>query len=174
MCPVEFTRELSALRKRRGKLGGGNLSAVLRGGNGADDETARRAVESNGEEDPMVGRGGDHRSHGPDDAAVAGTAGSRGVCGAGGSAQGKAERQAGAAGQGGGSAAAVPGGVFRFEHTAFPREAERRTRHRAELHVGAKSLARGWTGGPRQAARQASASARTPPPGGDAIAHRRQ
>src|ERR1700676_2338289 len=63
-CPVEFTHELSALKKRRGKLGGGYSSAILRGGNGADDETARRIVESNGEEDPMVGCGRDHRSHG--------------------------------------------------------------------------------------------------------------
>jgi hypothetical protein len=38
ICPVEFTHELSALKKRRGKLGVGNLKAVLRGGNGADDE----------------------------------------------------------------------------------------------------------------------------------------
>ena len=40
ICPVEFTHELSALRKRRGKLRGGHPSAILRGGNGADDETA--------------------------------------------------------------------------------------------------------------------------------------
>jgi hypothetical protein len=39
ICPVEFRYELSALRRRWGMLEGGNSSAVLRGGNGADDET---------------------------------------------------------------------------------------------------------------------------------------
>jgi transposase len=51
ICPVEFTHELSALKKRRGMLEVENLKAVLRGGNGADDEVTRRAVESPGEED---------------------------------------------------------------------------------------------------------------------------
>jgi transposase len=39
ICPVEFTRELSALRKRRRKLRGVDPPAVPRGGNGAVDET---------------------------------------------------------------------------------------------------------------------------------------
>jgi hypothetical protein len=34
------------MKKRRGKLKGGNLSAVLRGGNGADDESTKRVVEA--------------------------------------------------------------------------------------------------------------------------------
>src|SRR5271155_1043272 len=124
MCPVEFTHELSAMRKRRGMLGGGNPSAVLRGGNGADDETTRRAVESDGEEDPMVGRGRDHRRLGSNHATVAGASGSGRVFGIGGSAQGQAQRQASPASQGGGGAGTVSEGIFRFEHTALPREAE--------------------------------------------------
>jgi hypothetical protein len=71
ICPVEFTHELSALRKRRGKLGGGNPSAVLRSGNGADDETARRAVEGMAKKIRMVGCGRDFRRDGSDHAAVA-------------------------------------------------------------------------------------------------------
>ena len=124
ICPVQFTHDVSALKKRRGKLRGGNSSAVLRGGNGADDEIARRVVESDGQEDPMVGRGRDHRRDGSDHAAVAGAAGSRRILRAGGSAQGQGEREAGPAEPSGGGAATVPGSVFRFEHTAFPREAE--------------------------------------------------
>src|SRR5438132_14349549 len=37
--------------------GGWKPSAVLRGGNGADDETTRRAVEGDGEEDHLGGGG---------------------------------------------------------------------------------------------------------------------
>ncbi len=49
-----------------------DTSAVLRGGNGADDESAGRVVESEGEENPVVGGRRDSGSDGPDDAALAG------------------------------------------------------------------------------------------------------
>jgi hypothetical protein len=49
ICPVEFTHELSALKKRRGILKVEHLTVAPRGGNGADDETTRRAVEGHGE-----------------------------------------------------------------------------------------------------------------------------
>ena len=72
ICPVEFTHELSALKKRRGILEVENLTALLRSGNGADDEITRRAIEGDGEEDHLVGGSGNHRSDGSDDAPLAG------------------------------------------------------------------------------------------------------
>ena len=84
ICPVEFTHELSALKKRRGILEVANLTAVPRGGNGADDETTRRAIEGHGEEDHLVGSSRNHRGDRSDNEAMAGTAGGRGLFGAGG------------------------------------------------------------------------------------------
>src|SRR5437899_12463234 len=100
---------MSALKSQWGKLKGGYPSAVLRGGNGADDETAGRAVESDGEEDHMVGGRRDHRGHGSEHAAMAGTAGIGRVFGAGGSAQRQGQRQAGTAGDGGAGTAGARG-----------------------------------------------------------------
>jgi hypothetical protein len=51
---VEFTHELSALKKQLRMLEGGQLSAVLSGGSGANDEIAGRVVEGHGEEDHAV------------------------------------------------------------------------------------------------------------------------
>src|SRR5437868_3204856 len=140
---------MSALKSQWGKLRDGYPSAVLRGGNGADDETAGCAVESDGEEDHLVGGRRDHRGDGSDDAAVAGTAGVGGVFGADGPAQRQAQRQEGAAGESGTGAAAVPADLLRSEHPAFSREARRGARHRAELHLGAEGAARSRTGPPR-------------------------
>lgn len=56
---------------------GGQNPAVLGRRDGADDEAARRAVEGNGEEDHLVGGGGDHRGDGSDDAALAQAGGER-------------------------------------------------------------------------------------------------
>src|SRR2546429_4473994 len=86
---------MSALKSQWGKLRGGYPSAVLRGGNGADDETAGCAIESDGEEDHLVGGRRDHRGHGSEHAAMAGTAGIGRGFGAGGSAQRQTQRQAG-------------------------------------------------------------------------------
>lgn len=47
MCPL--------LKKRQRKLEVEDLTAVLRGGNGADDEVAGRVVESDGEKGHVVG-----------------------------------------------------------------------------------------------------------------------
>ena len=63
------------LKKRRGKLEVGHLTAVLRGGNGADDEVTRRAVEGDGEEDHLVGGSGDHRCDRSHDESMAGANG---------------------------------------------------------------------------------------------------
>src|ERR1035437_3853988 len=165
---------LSAMKKRRGKLEGGNLSAVLGGGNGADDETAGRAIESDGEEDHLVGGRRDHRGDGSDDAAMAGAAGKGRVFGPGGPAQRQAERSASPVGDGGTGAAAVPGDLLRSEHAALSGEARRRAWHPAELHVGAEGAARGRAGGARAKAPQAPAAKRASTDAGDAAAHRRQ
>src|SRR5256884_741698 len=101
---------MSALKSQWGKLRGGYPSAVLRGGNGADDETAGCAVESDGEEDHLVGGRRDHRGHGSEHAAMAGTAGIGRGFGAGGSAQRQAQRQAGAPGGRGKRTTAGTGG----------------------------------------------------------------
>src|SRR5260370_36109131 len=77
------------------------LKAVLRGGNGADDEVTRRAVESHGEEDHLVGGGGDHRGDGPDDETLAGAAGKGRQYRGGGRGQSKTGRKRGAGGRGG-------------------------------------------------------------------------
>src|SRR2546423_12399749 len=86
---------MSALKSQWGKLRGGYPSAVLRGGNGADDETAGCAVESDGEEDHLVGGRGDHRGDGSEHAAMAGTAGIGRGFGACGSAPRQTQRQGG-------------------------------------------------------------------------------
>src|SRR6476660_23385 len=171
MCPVEFTHELSALRKRRGILEVEYLTAVPRGGNGADDETTRRAVEGNGEKDHLVGSSRDHWGDRSDDEALAGTAGGRRLFRAGGPAQRQTQRPAGAGGKSGASAGSVPGHLLRSEHAAFPRKASRRTRHRVELHICAKGAARSRAGGTRAKAPQASATKRTAADAGDVAAH---
>src|SRR5215831_4653027 len=51
----------------------GEPEAIPGRGNGADDETTRRAVEGHGQEDHLVGGGRDHRRHRSDDAALART-----------------------------------------------------------------------------------------------------
>ena len=140
-------------------LGGGRNPAVLRRRNGADDETTRRAVEGDGEEDHLVGGGRDHRGD------------ATGRCGGGGSGlekdgySGLADRRKGkpseqrvplATRRGG--AAAVPGDVLRPEHPALPREAAGRARDRVELHLGAEGAARSGAGG--QAAQAGTAPAK--------------
>src|ERR1051326_8485440 len=52
-------------------LGFGNKRSDFGRGTGADDETARRDLESDGEEDHLAGSGRDYRSLRPDDAADA-------------------------------------------------------------------------------------------------------
>lgn len=64
ICPLKESGAMGV------KLGIGTQPNVFQLRDGADDETARRAVESNGKEDHMVGSGRDHRGDGPDDAAL--------------------------------------------------------------------------------------------------------
>jgi hypothetical protein len=75
ICPVIFTRDLSALKEVAGGLGGENPSMDLSRRSGADYEGARRITEGGGEEDHVVGGGGGYRSDGTDDEAAAGTNG---------------------------------------------------------------------------------------------------
>src|SRR5277367_2106325 len=149
------------LKKRRGILEVAYLTAILRRGNGADDETTRRAVEGNGEEDHLVGSSREHRGDRSDDEAMAGAAGGRRLFGVGGPAQRQAQRPAGAGGPSGEDAGSVSHYLLRFEHAAFPRKASRRTRHPVELHLRAKGTARSRAGGARTKAPQASAPKRT-------------
>src|SRR5450755_282514 len=137
-----------------------HLTAVPRGGNGADDETTRRAVEGNGEKDHLVGSSRDHRGDGSDDEAMAGTAGDPRLFGVGRPAQGQAQRPAGAGGKSGGSPGSLPGHLLRSEHAAFPRKTPRRTRNRTELHLRAKGAAGSGAGGARTEAPQASPAKR--------------
>ena len=58
---------------------------------GADDETARRAVESNGKEDHLVGSSRDHRGDRSDDAALERAISRRGLQRASGSTQREGE-----------------------------------------------------------------------------------
>src|SRR5438552_12620249 len=103
----------------------GARTPILSKGNGADDETTGCVVEGDGEEDQLGRRGRDHRGDLPDDEAVAGTDGRRGLQRTGGPTEGQAEWEAGAAQNGRAGAGAVPGHVLRPEHAALPREAAR-------------------------------------------------
>src|SRR4051794_14817106 len=53
------------------KLGGGKSPAVLGRRDEADDESARRAAEGNGEEAQLVGGSGNCRGDGPEQASAA-------------------------------------------------------------------------------------------------------
>src|SRR5437016_10143731 len=163
ICPL--------LKKRRGILEVEHLTAVLRGGNGADDETTRRAVEGNGEKDQLVGGSRDHRGDGSDDEAVAGTAGNPRLFGVGGPAQRPAQRSAGTSGKSGASAGSLSGHLLRSEHAALSRKAPRRTRNRTELHVRAKGAAGSRAGGARTEASQAPPTKRTATDAGYVVAH---
>ena len=55
-CPVEFTRDLSASAGRV-MLDSGPIPAILSRRDGADDESSRRALEGDGEEDHLAVRG---------------------------------------------------------------------------------------------------------------------
>ena len=55
-------------RERLETLGFGNRPSDLRRGTGADDESARRDLESDGEKDHLAGSGRDYRNLRPDDA----------------------------------------------------------------------------------------------------------
>src|ERR1017187_4410139 len=69
MCPQE---------RGRVTLGSGRSPAILSLRDGADDEGTRRVIESDGEEDHLVGGGRNRRGVRPDDAAVAGPDGNPG------------------------------------------------------------------------------------------------
>src|ERR1039458_3902400 len=114
MCPQE---------RGRVTLGSGRSPAILSLRDGADDEGTRRVIESDGEEDHLVGGGRNRRGVRPDDAAVAGPDGGRRLRRLSRPAQGQTERTTHTAGYGGGSFAAVSGRVLRPEHPAFSREA---------------------------------------------------
>src|SRR5260370_19726268 len=91
-------------------------------GTGADDETTRRDFEGDGEEDQLAGGSGDHRRMRPDHAPDARRLREVRLHGTDGSAAWKAEPSPGAHGKGGGSAAALPGDLFRSQHAALSPE----------------------------------------------------
>src|SRR3954464_7440671 len=155
-------------------LGRGRNPAVLSRGDGADDESSRRAIEGDGEEDHLVGGGGNYWGDGSDDATVAGAAGNGWLLRAGGPAQGKAERAADTFGDGGEGTRALQGYVLRSEHPTLPRKAAGGACDPVELHVGAESAARSWAGCQAAQARSSPAETATPADGRDAAAHRRQ
>src|SRR3954452_18112382 len=103
-------------------LGSGRNPAVLRRGDGADDDSSRRAIEGDGEEDHLVGGGGNYWGDGSNDATVAGAAGNGWLLRAGGPAQGKAERATDTFGDGGEGTRALQGYVLRSEHPTLPRK----------------------------------------------------
>src|SRR5450759_4555717 len=121
--------------------------AVLRRRDGADDESSRRAVEGDGEEDHLVGGGRDHRGDGSDDAALAGAHGGRRLRWTSRPSQRKAECTADPGGHGREGIGPVPGDVLRPEHTPLSRKATGGPCHRVELHLGAEGATRSWTGG---------------------------
>ena len=156
ICPLDASGWRSWL--------GGSPQAVPSRGSGADDETTGCLAESDGEKDHVVGRGRDHRSERADDEALAGAVGEAWLLGVGRSAEGPTECEAGAAGDGGDRAAALPGELLRFQHPALSREAASRARDRTELHLGAKGIARSGSGNAAEPTKQ------TPAPAGEAAA----
>src|SRR5665647_2592363 len=116
-------------------LGSERNSAVLRHRDGADDESSRRVVEGDGQEDHLVGGGGDHWGDGSDDAPVAGADGGRRLRGTGRPSQRKAECSADPGGHGREGIGPVPGDVLRFEHSPLSRKAAGGACHRIELHA---------------------------------------
>src|SRR5947209_19187907 len=86
-------------RSRSGRLGFGIRPNVYELRDGADDEGARSAVASHGEEDHLVASSGDHRSQRTHDAALAGATGAERLRRTGGSAHrgGKPEASVGGA-----------------------------------------------------------------------------
>src|SRR3954466_6152514 len=89
ICPVSLQGSLSV------RLGFGIQPNVYELRDGADDEGARSAVASHGEEDHVVASSGDHRRQRTHDAALAGAVGTGR---AGGSAQRGSKPEAGIAG----------------------------------------------------------------------------
>src|SRR5271157_589988 len=155
-------------------LGGGRNPAVLSRRDGADDESSRRVVEGHGEEDHLVGGGGNHRGDGPNHAPMAGAIGEGWLYWLGRPAEGQTERAANPCGHGGGGLAAVSRGVLRPEHPAFSRKAGGRARYPVALHLGAEGAARSRPGGQTAQAGAAPAEATATAGAGDAAAHRRQ
>src|SRR6266571_7545283 len=84
-------------RSRSERLGFGIQPNVYELRDGADDEGARSAVASHGEENHLVASGGDYRGECADDAPLAGAAGTRRLRRTGGPAQRGGESEAGAA-----------------------------------------------------------------------------
>src|ERR1017187_10915779 len=131
ICPVEIASEMSAFRAAR--VGDHAKHGILHEGrSGAGDESTGRDVAGNGEENYVVAGGGDSRHERPAHAALAGALRGRGIQRIDGPAAGEALAAAGAAGDGGEGAGALPGEIFRQERAAFSREAGSRAWHRAE------------------------------------------
>src|SRR5690242_15615089 len=112
--------------------GEGNPKPDYIRGNGADDESARSNPESHGREAEVVGSGRNHRSHGPDHAAVAAALRRARLRRPVRLPQRATEPEADRGREAGKGAHVVSGAVFRLQRAALPRETARTTRHRAE------------------------------------------
>src|SRR5947199_10407846 len=108
-CPLSEWRSWSV------RLGVGIRPNVYEFRDGADDEGARSAVASHGEEDHLVAGSGDPGCQRALDAALAGTVGAGRLRRPGGSAQGSGQPEAGAARDLGDGAGLVSGGLVRAE-----------------------------------------------------------
>src|SRR5947209_5066089 len=99
------------------------------GGNGADDEGTGSHFESGCRQAEVVGSSRDYGRDRPHDAALARTVAGARLQRIVGLPQEEAEPETSADGDGGASAAAVPGEVLRLQRAALSREAGRSTRH---------------------------------------------
>src|SRR5271157_252685 len=173
ICPVELASEMSAFWAV--KVGDHARYGLLHTSlSGAGNEGTRSDVAGDGEEDHLVASGRDPGHQRPAHAALAGTLRGVRIPRAVRSSARAAFGQAGAGGQRGARAGAVPGSLFRFERAAFSREAAVRTPDRIELQLGERGSARSGSGGTRS---QAGSAPQTKTPAalaGDAVAHRRQ
>src|SRR4051794_34388258 len=143
-------------------------------GSGADDETTRRDLESDGEEDQLDGGGGDRGRLRPDDAADQATIRGVRIRRLVRPAAREAQRAPHSAGYGGASLSAIPGEVLRFQRAAFPREAAEGSRPGAKLQLGQAGAARSGPGGAPPEARDAPAPPTEAAAAGHAAARRWQ
>src|SRR5579862_3409803 len=123
---------------------------------GADDEDSRRDIEGDGQKDQLAVGCGDYRRDPADDAALARTLRGAWLRRVARPAQGQAQPKARCVGDLRAGTRAVPDPLLRFQREALSREAERRTWHSAQLHVGQAGVARRGSGGAEQETQPAS------------------
>src|SRR5258707_11951912 len=146
ICPVELANEMSARSADRGKgkkIRYGPLPQV-RDGAGNDDTGS--GVAGHGQEDHVVGSGGDHRHQRPADAPVAWTLAALRLGRIAGPKTAASQPAAGAGGDGGTGAPVVSRAIPGVERAAFSREAGGGAPDPAELYLGEERPAAGRAG----------------------------